>query len=209
MDVKKLKDTYNKIAEDYTKDHAKDTWDDDFIDYFSKELFSGARILDLGCGPGTDAVKLAKKGLKVYGFDLSEELLKIASKQLPEGIFTQGDMLERFPYEDDFFDGVFAKASLLHIPRTKIEEVLKEILRVLKRNGVLHITVKKGTGEREVRGNDYGYEYERFFSYWQPEEIKNIFNKHSLILLREGEEINPETKSVWLKFLLKKPSKIL
>ena len=207
MDVKKLRDTYNKIAEDYTKDHAKDTWDDDFIDYFSKELFSGARILDLGCGPGIDAVKLAKKGLKVYGLDLSEELLKIASKQLPEGAFTQGDMLERFPYEDDFFDGVFAKASLVHIPKDKIEQVLKETIRVLKKNGILHIAVKKGTGEREVQEDDYGYKYERLFSYWQPEEIKEIFNKYNFILLKEGGTIKPGTSSAWLRFLLRKSLK--
>lgn len=133
MDVKKLKDTYNKIAKDYAEDHAKDTWDDDFIDYFSKELPLGATILDLGCGPGTDVVKLVNKGLKIYGFDLSEELLKIASKRLPEAIFSQGDMLNGLPYEDDFFDGVFSKASLLHIPKDKIENVLKEIIRVLKK----------------------------------------------------------------------------
>jgi len=204
MDVKKLKDTYNKIAKDYTEDHAKDTWDDDFIDYFVNELPSGATILDLGCGPGTDAVKLTSKGLKIYGFDLSEELLKIASKRLPKAVFSQGDMLEDLPYENEFFDGVFSKASLLHIPKDKIEIVLKEIIRVLKRNGILHIAIKKGIGEKEVRENDYGYEYERFFSYWQPEEVKSIFTKHNLILLKEGETGNPRTGSVWLKFLLKK-----
>jgi len=207
MDVKKLKDTYNKIAKDYTEDHAKDTWDDDFIDYFSRELPSEATILDLGCGPGTDAVKLANKGLKIYGFDLSEELLKIASKRLPKAVFSQGDMLEGLPYENEFFDGVFSKASLLHIPKDKIEIVLKEIIRVLKKNGILHIATKKGMGEKEIRENDYGYEYERFFSYWQPEEVKSIFNKHNLTLLKEGEAGNPRAGSVWLKFLLKKPSK--
>ena len=206
MDVKKLKDTYNKIAKDYTEDHAKDTWDDDFIDFFSNELALGATILDLGCGPGTDTLKLSNKNkkLKIYGLDLSEELLKIASKRLPKAVFSQGDMLDGLPYENEFFDGIFSKASLLHIPKDKLETVLKEITRILKKNGILHIAIKKGSGEKEVRENDYGYEYQRFFSYWQPEEIKNIFNKYNFMLLKEGEAGNPQTGSVWLKFLLKK-----
>jgi len=206
MDVKKLKDTYNKIAKDYTKDHAEDTWDDDFIEYFSQELPRGAKVLDLGCGPGTDSVKLAKKNkdFKIYGLDLSDELLKIASEQLPKANFLQGDMLQKFPYEDNFFDGVFAKASLVHIPKTEIGKVLEEMIRVAKKNGILHIAVKRGEGEQEVRENDYGYKYERFFSYWQSEEIKEVFNKYNLTLFKYDEKVNPNTGSAWLKFLLRK-----
>ncbi len=204
MDVKKLKDTYNKIAKDYFKDHAKDDWDNDFIEYFSEQLFPKAKVLDLGCGPGIESAKLAKKGFGVYGFDLSEGLLKIARERLPGITFLQGDILEKFPYKDEFFDGIFAKASLLHVPRNKIKDVLKEILRVLKKNGILHVAVKKGEGEKEVCENDYGYEYERFFSYWQPEELKDFFSKYNLTILKEDEWKYPTISTIWLKFLLKK-----
>jgi len=204
MDIKKLKDTYNKIAEDYFRNHAQDDMDDDYIEYFSQQLFPKAKVLDLGCGPGIETAKLLKKDFKVYGFDLSEGFLKIACERSPEATFSQGDMLCGLPYENEFFDGIFAKASLLHVPKDKLEDVLKEILRVLKKNGILHIAVKKGKGEREVHQSDYGYEYERFFSYWQSEELKNFFNKYNLITLKEDEWTNPKKKTVWLKLLIKK-----
>jgi ubiquinone/menaquinone biosynthesis C-methylase UbiE len=204
MDIKKLKGTYDKIAEDYSKDHLEDDWDNDFIGHFSEQLSPKAKVLDLGCGPGVECVKFADKGFNVYGFDLSEGLLKIACEKLPEANFLQGDMLKRLPYEDEFFDGIFAKASLLHVPKDKLEDVLKEILRILKKNGILHIAVKKGEGEKNIKEDDYGYEYERFFSYWQPEELKDLFEKYNLTILREDKWSSSATSTIWLKFILKK-----
>ncbi len=204
MDFEKLRKTYNRISGDYTKNHAEDTWDDDFIDLFLKELPEKAIVLDLGCGPGTDSAKLAIPGHKLYGIDLSDELIKIASKQLPDYNFVQGNMTEPLPFENNFFDGVFSKASLLHIPKNEIQKVFAEIIRVLKRNGVLHVAVKKGTGEKSVVENDYGYAYERKFYYWQPEELKKIFIKNNFELLKENEYRKPGSETIWLKFLLRK-----
>ncbi len=204
METDKLAHTYNKIAGDYSKDHENDSWDNDFLDFFSEALFQGARVLDLGCGPGVETKKLSMKGFDVQGFDLSEGLLQIAREKLPFATFLQGDMLKRFPYADNFFDGVFAKASLLHVPKEKMDGVFDEIYRILKPNGILHIAVKQGSDEKEVVENDYGYEYERFFSYWQPDELNNLFLEHNLKLLKEDSWTNPGKKTLWLKYLLKK-----
>lgn len=204
METRKLADTYDKIAHDYFKEHESDTWDNDFLELFSRILSLKAKVLDLGCGPGVETKKLHEKGFEVYGFDLSKELLDIAKVQTPGASFLQGDMLRELPYEAEFFDGIFAKASLLHIPKEKIESVLKEILRILKKNGILHIAVKSGNGEKEVKESNYGYEYERFFSFWSLEELKELFLKFNLTILKEGSWENFEKKTIWLKFLLKK-----
>ena len=204
MDTNKLADTYNKIASDYSKDHENDSWDSDFMDYFCEILFQNAKVLDLGCGPGIETKKLLMRGFDVQGFDLSEGLLKIAREKVPSALFLQGDMLAKLPYDDGYFDGVFAKASLLHIPKEKIDVVLSEICRILKPKGILHIALKKGDGEKIVVENDYGYEYQRFFSYWQPEELQDIFRQYNLKILKQDFWTNPGKKTVWLKYLLQK-----
>ena len=204
MNTEDLKNTYNKIASDYHRDHEHDTWDDDYIDLFFRHLFPHAKVLDLGCGPGVEAAKLEKKGLAVYGMDLSHALLKIAHENIATGIFLQGDMLKKFPYESNFFDGIFAKASLLHVPKDKMSRVLAEIGRVLKKNGILHVALKKGTGEDVVREDDYGYEYERFFAFWENDEIEELFRKYSLSVLEKENMTNRSGSTIWLKYLLEK-----
>lgn len=204
MDTDPLKDTYNKIAHDYYRDHKADTWDDDFFGLFTKELAPHAKVLDLGCGPGVESKKLADRDFETYGFDFSDELLIIAKQEVPNASFVQGDMLEQFPYETNYFDGVFAKASLLHIPKERMDDVLREIVRVLKKGGILHVALKMGDGEKHVAEDDYGYSYERFFAYWQPDELRTLFASHQLAVVAEGTWTNPGKKTVWLKYLLRK-----
>ncbi len=204
METKKLADTYNKIASDYAKDHEYDTWDNDYVDFFSEALLQNAKVLDLGCGPGVETKKLTLRGFDVQGFDLSEGLLQIAREKLPAAIFVQGDMLKELPYTDEYFDGVFAKASLLHIPKEDIDSVFDEIYRILKPSGILHIALKRGDDERVVVENDYGYEYERFFSFWEAEELEDICKEYNLKILKQDSWTNPGMKTVWLKYLLKK-----
>ena len=92
MNNESLCDTYNRIATDYTEDHKEDTWDDDYIQLFIDSLSKGAKVLDLGCGPGVDTAKLSKSGLLVEGLDLSDGLLEIAKGLNPGLTFTQGDI---------------------------------------------------------------------------------------------------------------------
>ncbi len=201
-----LRDTYNRIAKDYVVDHGKDTWDNDYIKYLAEALSKNSKVLDLGCGPGFDTAKLLKKGLIVEGFDLSDDLLEIARRLNTKTTFTQGDM-RKLPYDNDSFDGVFAKASLLHIPKRDISKVLSEISRVLKPNGYVHIAVKGGEGEGTLIEDDYGYEYRRFFSYWKMEDFIKELEEQKFYLVRS--EIWRKTElsyTIWVKILAKKTS---
>lgn len=204
MNTEDLKHTYNKIADDYFEDHKDDTWDDDHLSIFTEKLAPGSVVLDLGCGPGVESRKLNEKGLTVHGLDLSGELLAIAKKQTPEATFIEGSMLDPLPYDNDFFDGVFAKASLLHVPKKEIDFVMSEILRVLKKGGYLHLALKQGDGEKETTENGYGYEYKRQFSFWMPKELNELFAKYDLELIKKDKWLKPEVNTVWLKYILKK-----
>ena len=196
-----LRDTYNRIATDYTEDHKEDTWDDDYIQLFIDSLSKGAGVLDLGCGPGVDTAKLSKSGLLVEGLDLSDGLLEIAKGLNPGLTFTQGDM-RKLPYGDEVFDGIFAKASLLHIPKEDIHLVMQEMHRVVKSSGSIHIAIKGGEGEATLKEDDYGYEYSRFFSLWDMDSFVSELMMHGFsITKKDTYQKNRSGHTVWIKVL--------
>lgn len=208
MSTNNLRSTYDKIADDYHKDHLGDSWDDDHIAAFIKMIPDNGKVLELGCGPGVDVGKLLKGGLtKIYGFDLSDKLLDIARKDYSNCEFIQGDM-RQLPYEENFFDGVFSKAVLLHIAKRNIDQVLSEITRVLKPGGSIHIAIKKGEGEKEIEENDYGYSYSRLFSYWETNKFQQVLINHGIKIIRIDELPVPEKQQTWIKILAKKSSKV-
>ncbi len=202
-----LRSTYNTIASDYSNDHQRDTWDDDYIQHFSELLPREASMLDIGCGPGWETKQLRRSGLTQTGFDLSDELLAIARRNNPRATFVQGDM-RKLPFADASFDGVFAKASLLHIAKKDVPQVLKEICRVLKQNGVIHIALKKrrdGQADSEIKvERDYGYKYERFFSYWTMLALLSALSETHFVVFKHEESPSPSGRTIWLKILARK-----
>lgn len=93
-------------------------------------------LLDLGCGNGNVLVKVAgRTKAELYGLDLSQEMIREAEKRLgKKAVLSVGDA-EALPYADHMFDTVVCNASFHHYPNP--ENVLVEIKRVLKKQGVL------------------------------------------------------------------------
>jgi ubiquinone/menaquinone biosynthesis C-methylase UbiE len=108
----------------------------------------GASILELGCGPGHDAAELARLGLNVCGFDPVPGLLGQATRNHVElkGHLLQADA-RRLPFRGDSFDGAWACASLLHVPKQDIGQAIREAFRTLRPNGVLFTSMQHGDGE--------------------------------------------------------------
>lgn len=144
-----LKSTYNRIAEDWFKDHQNDTWLVEGTDKFASFLKSGSLVLDVGCGAGVKTSYLKKKGLKVVGIDFSEKMIEIAKQMMPNTKFLVADITE--PLEiDERFDGIFAQAVLLHIYKKNVKLVLANLVNLLKPKGYLYIAVKGvKEGQRE------------------------------------------------------------
>lgn len=137
------------------------------LDAFRSRLAAGALVLDVGAGPGTDAAELRARGLRAVAVDLSLGMLKEGVASLP-GPRVQADM-RRLPF-GPVADGIWANASLLHLPRAEVPAILREFARVLQPEGVLYVAVKEGTGE----GYDeerYGAGNPRFFTYWEPDAL--------------------------------------
>jgi len=98
---------------------------------------AGKRILDLGCGEGTNARILARRGAKVVGIDASREMIRLArekEREEPLGIeYHVADAAQLPMLEDGSFDIVVAFMSLMDIP--DLDGVLREVSRVLKKGG--------------------------------------------------------------------------
>ena len=178
-----LKDTYNKIANDWYRDHKDDTWWMAGADVFCSFLPKGSTVLDVGCGAGKGCKFIGEKGLKVVGVDFSEKMVEIAQGLAPEADVSVLDIYDLDTLAQTF-DGVFAKAILLHVPKKDIPLVFEKLVRKVKVGGYLYVAVKEqksGELAEEIkREEDYGYPYERFFSYFTLSEVEELFKQAGL-----------------------------
>jgi 2-polyprenyl-3-methyl-5-hydroxy-6-metoxy-1,4-benzoquinol methylase len=170
-----LRDTYNKIAINWHSDHQADDWWVPVVNKYISLFKEGDSILDLACGAGTKTKYLAKNNFKILAIDFSDKLIDIAKKEVPEADFLVCDFYDLKPIQE-LFDGIFMQAALLHVPKKNINKVLIGLSEKIKKGGYLYISVKEqrpnGAEEETVSENDYGYEYERFFSYFTKDELE-------------------------------------
>lgn len=200
-----LKSTYNRIAEDWVKDHNSDTWWQEGTNTFLSLLPKNATVLDIGCGGGVKTRYIADRGYDVTGVDFSDGMIAIAKRELPDLDFDVIDIYDLDSYPKTF-DGIFAQAVLLHIPKARVMEVLEKMKNKLHTGGLLYIGVKSvkddGVEEGVTRENDYGYEYERFFSYFSIEELKDSIKKLGMELVWQGR--TDSGRAGWLQVIGRK-----
>ncbi len=91
-------------------------------------------VLDIGCHAGTFTEQLLTKlnTKKIYGVDISNPAIQLASQKIPKGDFQVADATN-LPFKDNFFDAVFCLEVLEHVDNPK--KVISEIKRVLKKGG--------------------------------------------------------------------------
>ena len=110
-------------------------------------LKKGNRILDLGCGNGRLRNFCTKYGIQegaYFGFDASEELLKIAREQNPRDHFFHGNFGEKLPFGADQFNVIAAIASFHHLLKKSEQKIFfSEVSRVMKPGGTLFLTTWK------------------------------------------------------------------
>lgn len=149
---------------------------------FSKILFPDAQILDLGCGSGRDLRYFADQGFRAIGVDYSFNLIKLAKHLSNQPIISAN--FTSLPFTDKVFDGVWAVASLLHLPYQLIPATLLEIHRTLKPSSFLITSVKKGFGET-IDSNG------RYYRYYQAQEWEEVLlsNGYHILEFEETVEI--------------------
>lgn len=165
-------ESYNKTAEEYYK--IVTSFEilpelEKFINLIPKK----GNILDLGCGPGHHSRVFVDNGFNVEGIDLSTEMISIAKKKVSRANFQVMDILD-LNFEKESFDGIWASASLLHIPKKSLKSVLIQLQSILENDGVLYISLKKGVGSEIIKDNRYGG-VDKYYVYYLLEEIEKIF----------------------------------
>ncbi len=121
-----------------------------FIDSLPVKPASQQKILDLGCGSGRDSVYFAKLGFDVTAIDGSSKLIKTAKENYAiSNIFWEYLTFEQTINKDwqSRFDGIWACASLLHVPYHNIASLLDRLLSLLKTEGVFYASFKYGDSE--------------------------------------------------------------
>lgn len=134
---------------------------------FAEQLPAGGQALELGCGGGQDSEALLALGLDVTPTDGSPELATEAQKRLrrPVAVLLFEDLAA-----DAAFDGVWANACLLHVPRSALAGILARVQRALRPGGVFYASYKAG----EAEGRD---RFGRFFNYPDAAWLRTVYGK--------------------------------
>lgn len=112
------------------------------------------KVLDLGCGSGRHTVYLAKNGFDVYGIDVARKGIEITKawlkKEKLKADLKIGDIYEKLPYPNDFFNALISTQTLHHNRVENIRKLIKEIERILRPKGLIFITVSRKRTKKEM-----------------------------------------------------------
>lgn len=162
---------YDKNAAEF----CKNTIDADMSfcrDKFLKYLKTGSAILDAGCGSGRDSVAFKQLGYHVTAMDASPEICKEAEKVLGQKVICK--IFEELD-DENVYEGIWACASLLHVPKERMAEVLCRLKRALKDGGILYASFKCGDEEKVVNG--------RFFNYYNERSLRRLMRENGFEVL--------------------------
>ena len=175
MDINKTLTYYNTNAHRFTSD----TLDVEFStiqDSFLAQLPAGTLILDFGCGSGRDSRYFLQKGYRVEACDGSEEMVKAATRNA--GIPVK-KMLFSELNEENRYDGLFACASILHVPSKDLPDIFTRMKKAVKKGGILYVSFKYGTFEGIRNG--------RYFTDLTEESLHAILDRvGGLEIIRTG-----------------------
>ena len=164
---------------------------------FLKELPKDAYILDFGCGAGRDAKAFLEEGYRVDASDGSEALCKKASALT--GISVKCMLFQELE-AIEVYDGIWACASILHLPQKDLVDVLGKIARALKKNGVLYTSFKYGSFEGVRNG--------RFFTDFTEPSLREFWEKEiplTIFELWRTEDVRPgREEERWINLLARR-----
>ena len=189
-------DYYDSHAAEWVATHGGTSgpsfWKDEMREF--QALLPSGSVLEIGPGAGKDAAELIALGYQYTGADASAGLLKVAQGRNPGARFVLAnvhslDLSRRF-------DGFWAAASLLHIPKSRIPDALQRIRTNVRKGGIGFISLKRGDGEGPDEKTG------RWFSYYQADEFEQILEAAGFRTVESGELAT--SKDTWLTFLIRR-----
>ncbi len=119
-------------------------------DQFLPHLNPNGAILDAGCGSGRDAKHFKALGFKVAAFDANQALVELASRHLEQNVIHA--KFDTFRAEPNSFDGIWACASLLHVPDEELAATFFTLSQLLKPQGIFYCSFKYGQAAQVRNG---------------------------------------------------------
>lgn len=136
------------------------------LDAFLSLLPPDAYILELGCGAGQDSAYMLSKGFRVRPTDGTPEIARLAGRRLGVPVAT---LLFDDLDEVSTYDGIWANACLLHVPRADLPAVIARIYTALKSGAPFHASYKAG----EADGRD---QFGRYFNYPSGDWLRELYS---------------------------------
>ncbi len=175
---------YNNSASAYEDKFSKNLTYRNHALSFSSFFAEGSSILDVGCGPGLNSALFAEKKMSVTGIDFSEEMVRLAEKNCPEGIFHNKSVEELDT--DKKYDGICLSFIIVHLENKQVEELINTLPHLVKEGGRVYISF--------MTGKKPGYELSSFakdeiyYNYFEVDYIISLFSENGFKLLSSDKD---------------------
>lgn len=164
---------------------------------FLEKIPAKAHILDFGCGSGRDSRYFLKRGYSVSALDGSKELCRQA--EIYTGIPVRHMLFQELE-EQEIYDGIWACASILHLSRKELSDVMLRMAAALREKGIVYTSFKYGNFEGMRNG--------RYFLDMTEEKLMEILQKTEVFELEEhwiSSDVRPgRGEERWLNIILRK-----
>jgi cyclopropane fatty-acyl-phospholipid synthase-like methyltransferase len=177
------RDAYNLFGLGYVQ-----TYPDDLskfgplVDEFLVKVPAGGSILDVGCGNGAYVEYFLRRGFDAIGIDISETMLAQARRIVPSKRLFLMDMFEIESFPAGSFDAITSITSMLYTGKNNHQQMLLQILRLLKPGGSLFLMMLEGEGEGLEKEEYLGKEAITHASYYQSEELEQLVLSSGFLL---------------------------
>ncbi len=188
-------DVYDREAETFLTRWGKGKYKrPPLLNEWLRMIPKGSQLLDLGCGAGQDTRYLRSIGHRVIGLDHTLPLLAFASRRSSTLPYILGD-IRTIPIADDCLDGVWAAASLIHLPKPVARLVFAELAKCVRPGGLFAATITQG---RSSGIKTRGWMPGRFFARWQKDELARALSQAGWQVLSLRVVHNRERKGRWI-----------
>jgi len=195
-----MKDTlgyYDSNAEAFVESTLHVSMDELYRE-FLPQVSGGGHILDAGCGSGRDALYFKQRGYRVSAFDGSQAITSLARQKT--GLPVQHRFFSEIN-ETSTYDGIWACASLLHLPLSDVQHAIGRLWNALKPDGTFYMSFKVGQGERIHNGRHFTDADEALAESW----MQSLPQLEACRMWRTDDQ-RPDRDEQWLNLLLTKAS---